>query len=99
LPGNWPLDAIPAELQHVQPSEVETLLVSGSVDFSTPAEFATSELLPQLTRGQQVILREMGHVDDIWQLQPATARLLTSFYTRRWTFGYRWGCRHWPSCC
>jgi hypothetical protein len=81
LPGNWPLDTISAELQHVQPSNVETLLVSGSVDFSTPAEFATSELLPQLTHGQQVILREMGHVDDIWQLQPAaTERLLTSFY-------------------
>jgi pimeloyl-ACP methyl ester carboxylesterase len=81
LPGNWPLGSISAELQHVQPSDVETLLVSGSVDFSTPAEFATTELLPQLTRGQQVILREMGHVDDIWQLQPAaTERLLTSFY-------------------
>jgi pimeloyl-ACP methyl ester carboxylesterase len=81
LPGNWPLQDISTELQHVQASDVETLLISGSVDFSTPAEFATTELLPQLTRGQQVILREMGHVDDIWKLQPvATERLLTSFY-------------------
>ncbi len=80
--ASWPAQQlIPAELRRVQPSDVETLLVSGSVDFSTPAEFATDELLPYLTNGKQVILAEMGHVNDVGTLQPAAfERLATSFY-------------------
>lgn len=77
----WPQDKMPPELSGVQPTAVETLLVSGSVDFSTPAEYATNELLPSLENGRQVILSEMGHVSDLWNVQPtATLRLLTSFY-------------------
>ena len=59
----WPGYQIPAEYQHALNSDVETLLVSGSIDFSTPSEFATNELLPFLSRGKQVILSEMGHQD------------------------------------
>jgi hypothetical protein len=77
----WPAKRIPDEYRRVQPCEVETLLVSGSNDFSTPAEYASHELLPALTRGHQVILAEMGHVRDLWQMQPqATLHLMTSFY-------------------
>ncbi len=79
--ADWPATLIPAELRQVQPSDVETLLVSGSVDGTTPARYATEELLPSLGNGKQVILSEFGHVDDVWNLQPeATVRLLTSFY-------------------
>ena len=79
--GAWPINLIPAELRQVQPCDVETLLVSGSLDFSTPAEFATRELLPHLTRGKQVILKEYGHVNDVFSIQPQIIeRLLTSFY-------------------
>jgi hypothetical protein len=78
---NWPITLIPAELRQVQPSDVETLLVSGSVDFSTPAVYATDELLPALRHGQQVIVAEAGHTGDLFGLQPAaTDRLLSSFY-------------------
>ncbi len=77
----WPTQLMPVEYRQVHPSEVETLLVSGNVDFSTPAEFATDELLPALANGKQVILAEMGHVNDVMTLQPeAIERLLTSFY-------------------
>jgi len=77
----WPTKTIPTEWRQVQPSAVETLLVSGNIDFSTPAEFATNELLPALANGKQVILADMGHVNDVMTLQPAaTERLLTSFY-------------------
>ncbi len=77
----WPTAAIPDEYRKVQTSDVETLLVSGSVDFSTPAEHATNELLPFLNRGQLVLLKEMGHTGDLWgKQQPAMMRLLTSFY-------------------
>lgn len=81
LARNWPAQPLSAALFRVQPSAVETLLVSGSVDFSTPPQFATNELLPNLAKGQQVILRQMGHTTDMWGLQPqATEHLLNSFY-------------------
>ena len=77
----WPITPMAAEYRQVHPSEVETLLISGSVDFSTPAQFARDELLPSLRNGKQVILAEQGHVGDFWAFQPAAAeRLLTSFY-------------------
>ena len=78
--GSWPINTLPAELRQVQPSDVETLLVGGNADFSTPPQFATDELLPFLSNGEQVILSESGHT-DAWDMQPeATVRLLTSFY-------------------
>jgi len=79
--GDWPATLIPAEYRQVQTSDVETLLISGSVDGTTPARYATEELLPSLIKGHQVILSEFGHVDDVWNLQPeATMHLLTTFY-------------------
>jgi pimeloyl-ACP methyl ester carboxylesterase len=78
---SWPINTLPAELRQVQPSDVETLLVGGSVDFSTPSQFATDEFLPFLSNGEQVILSEFGHTGDVWSMQPeATIRLLTSFF-------------------
>jgi pimeloyl-ACP methyl ester carboxylesterase len=77
----WPKDDQAVQSDNARKTEIETLLVSGSVDFSTPAEYAANELLPSLANGKQVILSEMGHVNDIWNVQPeATRRLLTSFY-------------------
>jgi hypothetical protein len=79
--ASWPITPLPAELRRVQPSDVETLLISGSLDFYTPAQFATDELLPALSRGQQVIVAEAGHTAELFGLQAAaTERLLTSFY-------------------
>jgi pimeloyl-ACP methyl ester carboxylesterase len=77
----WPANLIGEELRSVRPSDVDMLLVSGNIDFSTPARFATEELLPFLINGRQVVLSEFGHTDDVWTLQPeATVRLLTSFF-------------------
>jgi pimeloyl-ACP methyl ester carboxylesterase len=77
----WPGNLIDEELRQVQPSAIETLLISGNIDFSTPAEFARDELLPHLENGRQVILREFGHTGDVWSLQPeATRHLLATFF-------------------
>src|SRR6185436_1334730 len=74
-------DLLPEEYRHVQPSDVETLLISGTVDFSTPPQFARDELLPSLRKGQQVILQEFGHSTDTWRIQhDATVRLVNSFF-------------------
>jgi pimeloyl-ACP methyl ester carboxylesterase len=79
--GRWPPFLMDESYRQVHPTDVETLLISGSVDFSTPAQFATRELLPYLKNGRQVILAEQGHTDDFWQFQPeARERLLTSFF-------------------
>jgi hypothetical protein len=79
--GSWPATPIPEEFLEVPPSDVETLLVSGSIDFSVAPQWATEELLPVLSNGHQVILAEFGHTSDFWNLQPeATVHLLITFY-------------------
>jgi len=77
----WPTRQIPEEFRIPRRSEVETLLLSGSVDFSTPAECASAELLPYLTHGRQIVLSECGHVLDLWyEHEENTRRILGSFY-------------------
>jgi pimeloyl-ACP methyl ester carboxylesterase len=77
----WPNITLPAEFLQVQPSDVETLLVSGNIDFSVPPQWATDELLPVLSNGQQVILSEFGHTSDFRKYQPeARIHMLTTFY-------------------
>ena len=77
----WP--ANPGENQYtsVQNSSVPTLLIGGTLDFETPAQNATKELLPHLSDGHQVILSGLGHVDDFFSYEPkASTQLLTTFY-------------------
>ena len=77
----WP--ANPGENQYTsaQNSNVPTLLIGGTLDFATPAQNATKELLPHLPNGHQVILSGLGHVDDFWYYEPsASTQLLTTFY-------------------
>ncbi|MFI5933779.1 hypothetical protein [Actinoplanes sp. NPDC051494] len=76
----WPDSPDNAEYRTPRSSSVETLLVSGSVDFSTPAELATGDLLPLLPNGRQVILPELGHTADFWGDADASRQLLTTFY-------------------
>jgi pimeloyl-ACP methyl ester carboxylesterase len=79
---SWPMQLIPEEFRKLRNSNVETLLLSGSIDFSTPSEYATKELLPYLKNGKQVILSEYGHFGDVVYLNPEnTRRMLTSFYS------------------
>src|ERR1700689_670278 len=77
----WP--ANPGENQYtsVQNSSVPTPLIGGTLDFETPAQNATKELLPHLSNGNQVILSGLGHVDDFDAYEPkASTQLLTTFY-------------------
>jgi hypothetical protein len=77
----WP--ANPSEYQYtkVPNSSVPTLLIGGTLDFETPAQNATKELLPHLSNGHQVILSGLGHSEDFWHYAPkASTQLLTTFY-------------------
>ena len=92
-PTVWPDSPDNAEYRTPRTSNVETLVVSGSVDFSTPAELATNELLPLLSRGRQVILPELGHTADFWDNPDASRHLLTTFFDSGTVGDSRFGTR------
>jgi hypothetical protein len=76
----WPSTPGENEYTRVRDSNVETLLVGGTLDFATPAVNATRELLPHLPNGHQVVLRELGHTTSFWNYEPkASTRLLNAF--------------------
>ena len=79
--GFWPANKIPDEYRTAQPSSVETLMLSGTLDVSTPAQNARNQLLPLLDNGEQVVLSEFAHTGDLYYLQSeATRHLLTTFF-------------------
>ena len=78
--GIWPANKIPDEYRTAQPSSIETLMLSGTLDVSTPAQNARDQLLPVLENGEQVVLTDFGHTGDLLYLQrQATRHLLTTF--------------------
>ena len=81
--GGWPIKPIPEEYRKLQYSDVETLMVNGNIDFSTPSAYAKNELLPYLRKGKLVVLAEMGHCDDVMNIQPeAFHHLAQTFYLK-----------------
>jgi pimeloyl-ACP methyl ester carboxylesterase len=79
--GVWPANKIPDEYRMVQPSSVETLMLSGTLDVSTPAQNARNQLLPMMENAHQVVLAEFAHTGDLYFLQrEATRNLLTTFF-------------------
>ena len=81
LAKEWPLELIPKDLREFQESDVEMLLVNGTVDFSTPPT-ALDEARPYFHKAQMVLLPEFSHITDVMKtLQPeAFERLVTSYY-------------------
>jgi pimeloyl-ACP methyl ester carboxylesterase len=80
MASEWPVELIPKELREFQESDVEMLLVNGTVDFSTPPN-ALDEARPYYHKAQMVLLPEFSHVEDVYTLQPeAFQRLITSYY-------------------
>jgi len=76
----WPIELIPKDLREFQESDVEMLLVNGTVDFSTPPT-ALDEARPYFHKAQMVLLPEFSHTGDVMTLQPeAFERLITSYY-------------------
>ena len=80
LVNAWPANPDENEYTHVQNSNIPTLLISGNLDFATPPENATSELLPHLANGRQVVLSNLGHADDFWPYEPAAGTRLINTY-------------------
>ncbi|MCU7729534.1 alpha/beta hydrolase [Actinoplanes sp. KI2] len=79
----WPVSPDYNGYRRMRPTDVETLLIGGTVDFSTPAQAAETEALPAMPNGHQVVLAEYGHVPDFWSYQPdAGKQLVTAFFDR-----------------
>jgi pimeloyl-ACP methyl ester carboxylesterase len=81
LADAWP--AAPDENQYskVRTSNLETLLVGGELDFSTPPQVMTKELLPYLPNGHEVVLPGIGHTGTFFAVQPqASSRLINTFF-------------------
>jgi pimeloyl-ACP methyl ester carboxylesterase len=77
----WPAAPDENEYSQVRTSNVETLLVGGELDFSTPPQIMTKELLPYLPNGQQVVLPGIGHTGTFFAVQPdASSRLINTFF-------------------
>jgi pimeloyl-ACP methyl ester carboxylesterase len=76
----WPTSPRANEYDRMRTSQVETLVISGELDFETPPEVATKELLPYLPNGRQVVLEGFGHSTTFWTEQPeAGSRLINTF--------------------
>lgn len=76
----WPIGLMDEKLRDFQESDVDMLLVNGTVDFSTPPT-ALEEAKPYYHHAQMVLLSEFSHVSDIETLQPAAfEHLITSYY-------------------
>jgi uncharacterized membrane protein YdfJ with MMPL/SSD domain/pimeloyl-ACP methyl ester carboxylesterase len=76
----WPASPDENEYTRVRDSNVETLLIGGKLDFATPPQNATRELLPHLPNGREVVLDNLGHSDDFWAYEPdANKRLINAY--------------------
>lgn len=77
LAKGWPEIPFPEEYRRAGYDNTETLVVSGDMDVSTPLIFLEAELMPWLTRGQLVVLKDCGHFDFV--LLPALGQAIADF--------------------
>jgi len=81
LADAWPANASENEYDRVRTSKVRTLLIGGALDFATPPQIATKELLPYLPNGHQVVLAGLGHTTSFWTEQrEAGSHLINTFF-------------------
>ena len=76
----WPASPDDDAYSRVRDSNVETLLIGGALDFATPPQWASRDLLPHLPNGKEVVLRNLGHTDDFWTYEPAASTRLVNTY-------------------
>jgi pimeloyl-ACP methyl ester carboxylesterase len=77
----WPAEPDEAEYSQVRPSNVETLLIGGKLDLATPPQWATSELLPELPTGDQIVLPGFGHSTSFWfDQKDAGTHLINTYF-------------------
>ena len=83
LVDSWPATPDGNDYAQVRDSKVETLLIGGNLDFATPPQWATRDLLPHLPNGHQVVLHDLGHSGDFWTYQPEAGKRLVTDVPRQ----------------
>ena len=79
-PVKFMVELVSADLRHLQETNVDMLVINGTLDFSTPPN-ALKEYEGYYHNVQTVLLPEYSHVSDLITLQPEATRLLiTSYY-------------------
>ena len=77
----WPAAPDENEYSQMRTSNVETLVINGELDFTTPPQVTTKELLPYLPNGHEVVLPGIGHTGTFFAVQPeASSRLINTFF-------------------
>jgi pimeloyl-ACP methyl ester carboxylesterase len=77
--GKHPIHPVAERYRTFQYTDVDTLMVSGSVDLATPVEKARW-LLPYLRNGQHVTLAERGHMDLVTDHSDAYRHMTETFF-------------------
>ena len=77
----WPAAPGADDYSQVRTSDVETLLIGGALDLSTPPQVFRNELLPMLPNAKAVELPGFGHTATFWsEQQDAGKRLINGFF-------------------
>ena len=80
LADAWPAAPDADDYGQVRMSDVETLLIGGGLDLSTPPQVFMKELLPAMPNAKAVELPGFGHTATFWsQQQDAGTRLINTF--------------------
>jgi len=80
LADAWPAAPEEDEYRRVRTSKVETLLIGGELDVSTPPQVADTQLMPYLPNGREVVLPGFGHTGSVFKEQPeAGTHLINTF--------------------
>lgn len=77
--GAWPMKAVAEPLRRAHTSDVETLIVNGNLDFSTPLSQA-EKYLEYLPNAQLVVVSDAGHVHDVEEVQAEAFQKLVTGY-------------------
>lgn len=76
----WPMAPMPDEWRALRNVKAPALIIDGNLDVTTPAANAARDLLPVMPNARLVVLRDAGHVGDLWGTHAdATERMMTSF--------------------
>jgi len=79
--AGWPANKIPQEYRQAQSSSTRTLMLSGTLDVSTPFQTARDQLLPLMENAEQIVLAEAAHTGDLYyQNEDATQYMLSNFF-------------------
>lgn len=75
----WNIQSIPAAYKTCRLSETETLVISGALDFRTPATITEKALMPFLRKGQHLVLKNSSHTDILQNVMKSPDFLHTYF--------------------